>query len=137
VAADVLEHVREPGDLLAEARDRLAPGGVIAVSVPNFAHWYPRLRVLSGRFDYDRRGILDAGHVRFFTRASFERLVERNGLRVRRRSTTGLPVEVAERGALPDGPAPGEGLVARVDRLGVALWPTLFGYQFLYELEPV
>ena len=39
--------------------------------------------------------------------------------------------------ALSDAPAPGEGIVARVDRLGVALWPTLFGYQFLYELEAV
>ena len=137
VAADVLEHVREPQAILTEARDRLAPGGVIAVSVPNFAHWYPRLRVLSGRFDYDRRGILDAGHVRFFTRASFERLVARSGLRVRRRSTTGLPVEVAERGGAADSPAPAESVVARVDRLAVALWPTLFGYQFLYELEPI
>jgi len=25
--------------------------------------------------------------------------------------------------------------VASVDRAGVALWPTLFGYQFLFELE--
>jgi glycosyltransferase involved in cell wall biosynthesis len=134
VAADVLEHVIDPAILLEQLRDSLAPGGVIMVSVPNFAHWYPRLRVLLGRFDYDRRGILDAGHIRFFTRAAFERIATRAGLRIRQRSTAGLPVEVAERGG--GVPVSAEHVVANVDRVGVALWPTLFGYQFLFELEP-
>jgi glycosyltransferase involved in cell wall biosynthesis len=133
VAADVLEHVIDPQAMMQQLRDVLAPGGVLMVSVPNFAHWYPRLRVALGRFDYDRRGILDSTHLRFFTRATFERLVERAGMRVRRRSTAGLPVEVAERGG--DVPISAEHVVARVDRAGVALWPTLFGYQFLFELE--
>ena len=36
---------------------------------PNFGHWYPRgTRGRCGRFDYDQRGPLDHGHVRFFTR---------------------------------------------------------------------
>jgi glycosyltransferase involved in cell wall biosynthesis len=133
VAADVLEHVIDPAATLRQLRDALAPGGVLFVSVPNFAHWYPRLRVLFGRFDYDRRGILDASHIRFFTRATFERLAQRSGLRIRRRSTSGLPVEVAERGGRA--PASLERIVSRIDRLGVVLWPTLFGYQFLFELE--
>ena len=41
--------------------------------MPN-SDWYPRIKVAVGRFDYDQRGILDAGHVRFFTRGDFERL---------------------------------------------------------------
>jgi glycosyltransferase involved in cell wall biosynthesis len=134
VAADVLEHLIDPEATLAQLRDVLAPGGVVMVSVPNFAHWYPRVRILLGRFDYDRRGILDVGHLRFFTRATFERLVDRVGMRVRRRSTAGLPVEVAERGG--DVPDSAERFAARVDSIGVTLWPTLFGYQFLFELEP-
>ena len=68
LAADVLEHVRRPESLLRDAAGVLAPGGTVVTSVPNFAHWYPRLRVGIGRFDYDRRGILDADHLRFFTR---------------------------------------------------------------------
>jgi glycosyltransferase involved in cell wall biosynthesis len=135
VATHVLERIADPEAMLAQIRQLLAPGGVVIVNVPNFAHWYPRLRVLLGRFDYDRRGILDAGHLRFFTRATFERLVDRVGMRVRRRSTAGLPVQVAERGG--DVPDSAERMVARVDRVGVILWPTLFGYQFLFELEPV
>jgi hypothetical protein len=120
--------------VLANLATALAPGGVVLVSDPNFAHWYPRIRTALGRFDYDRRGILDAGHLRFFTRASFERLVARAGMRVRQRATTGLPVEVATRGG--EVPSGAEHVVARIDHIGVALWPTLFGYQFLFELEP-
>jgi glycosyltransferase involved in cell wall biosynthesis len=134
VAADVLEHIVDPGAALEQLRDVLAPGGVVLVSLPNFAHWYPRLRVLFGRFDYDRRGILDSGHLRFFTRATFERLVDQVGMRVRRRSTAGLPVEVVERGG--EVPESAKRLAARIDRIGVIVWPTLFGFQFLFELEP-
>jgi glycosyltransferase involved in cell wall biosynthesis len=136
LAADVLEHVRDPEALLIDATARLAPGGSILTSVPNFGHWYPRVRVALGRFDYDRRGILDRGHVRFFTRRSFERLVDRVGLRVRRREALGLPVDVASRGS-NDGDSPGAvGAVKRLDQIAVSVWPTLFAYQFLYTLEP-
>ena len=134
LGADVLEHLAEPAELLAQLPRVLAPRGVVMVSVPNIAHWYPRLKVMLGRFDYERRGIFDAGHLRFFTRASFERLAKSSGMRVRRRSITGLPVDVAERG----GPVPSAAvrLIGRVDRLGMAVSPTLFGYQLLFELEP-
>ena len=135
LAADVLEHVREPAALLRAAVPLLAPGGVVFTSVPNFAHWYPRLRVLAGRFDYDRRGILDQGHVRFFTRRSFERLTREAGLTLVRTETVGTQFEVVERGS-----SRGRGSIVRVaeavDRVAVAVRPTVFGYQFLYELRP-
>jgi len=134
LAADVLEHVRSPGALLTDAAARLAPGGSVVTSVPNFAHWYPRLRVVLGRFDYDRRGILDRGHLRFFTRRSFERLVHAQGLTVRRREAIGLPFEVVDRGVSTSGWR--RRLPERVERGLVALWPNLFAYQFLYELAP-
>jgi glycosyltransferase involved in cell wall biosynthesis len=138
LAADVLEHVRSPGQILDDVRGLLAPGGSLLVSVPNFGHWYPRVRVALGRFDYDRRGILDRDHVRFFTRRSFERLVVDGGYRVARRSGTGLPFEVVDRGG--NGQEAGTGSVARalsrIDRAAVAARPQLFAYQFLYELVP-
>ncbi len=137
LAADVLEHVRRPEQLLTDARDRLAPGGSIVTSVPNFGHWYPRTRVALGRFDYDRRGILDRDHIRFFTRRSFEHLTSTVGLSPRRREAVGLPLEVADRGAATDVTGGGSArVVSRIDRVGVMLAPTLFAYQFLYELEP-
>ena len=138
LAADVLEHVRSPHRILQDVRPLLAPGGSLLVSVPNIGHWYPRARVAVGRFDYDRRGILDQDHVRFFTRRSFERLVTSKGFRILHRSGTGLPLEVLDRGA--NGTQPGSGsaahALARLDRAAVALRPQLFAYQFIYELVP-
>jgi glycosyltransferase involved in cell wall biosynthesis len=134
VGADVLEHLVDPGLVLEAIREVLAPGGRVLVSIPNFAHWYPRARVVSGRFRYERRGIFDEGHLRFFTPRSFERLVNKSGLRVRRRCGSGLPLEVLGRG----GPAPAKTMkvLGTIDRVGLALSPVLFSYQMLFELEP-
>lgn len=134
IGADVLEHLINPGLVLEGVREVLAPGGRVMVSIPNFAHWYPRARVVSGRFRYERRGIFDEGHLRFFTPKSFERLVHKSGLRVRRRCGSGLPLEVLGRG----GPAPQKTvkILSVVDRAGLAVAPVLFSYQILFELEP-
>ncbi len=133
IAADVIEHVRDPESLLAEMTKRLAPGGVIVASVPNFGHWYPRARVALGVFDYDQRGILDKTHLRFFTRRSLHGLVRRAGLTIRREEATGLPIE-----AVADDVAPSVvGRVTRLaDQLAVNVRPTLFAYQFVLELAP-
>ena len=138
LAADVLEHLRRPDVLLEELHRVLAPGASVIVSVPNFGHWYPRARVALGRFDYDRRGILDTGHVRFFTRRSIEHLVRASDYSIVRREATGLPLEVTERGGEGQeltSSAPSR-LVSRLDRVAVEVRPQLFGYQFLYELRP-
>ena len=134
IGADVFEHLAEPQELLVDIQRVLSPRGVILVSIPNVGHWYARGKVLAGSFDYERRGIFDAGHLRFFTRKSFERLAAKSGLRVRRQVGVGLPVAVVDRG----GPSPSRAMraVGAVDRTGLKLTPNLFSYQLLFELEP-
>jgi glycosyltransferase involved in cell wall biosynthesis len=138
LAADVLEHIRTPDRILSEVRDVMAPGGSLLVSVPNFGHWYPRVRVALGRFDYDRRGILDRDHVRFFTQKSFERLVAASGFRIVHRTATGLPVEVVDRGGQGQSLATSRvtEALSRLEFAAVAARPQLFAYQLLYELTP-
>jgi SAM-dependent methyltransferase len=136
VCADVFEHVRHPDKLLLEIAERLAPGGSVVASIPNFAHWYPRLRVGLGRFDYDARGILDKGHLRFFTKRSFTDLVRRAGWGVRRSEALGLPLEVVDRGGAGGQPSKLRDKGRRLDQLAVAVRPNLFAYQYLFELEP-
>ena len=135
--ADVLEHLKNPEVVLADARRALADGGAVVASIPNFAHWYPRVRVALGRFDYDRRGILDRGHVRFFTARSFERLVREAGFRVSDRQTTGIPLEIVDRGASA-GDTGGKlrSALGRLDAGAARRWPSLFAYQYVYVLEP-
>ena len=132
LTADVLEHLREPRRLLEQLGPVLADGSVLIASVPNFGHWYARIRTALGLFDYDQRGVLDRGHVRFFTRRSFRRLLRDTGFSITRLETTGLPVEVL---------TAGRGRAVRalrgLDRLAVAVRPTLFGYQFVCQCEPM
>ena len=136
VAGDILEHVVDPETLLKDIRDHLNPGGEILVSVPNFGHWYPRGKVALGRFDYDQRGPLDHTHVRFFTRRTFERLVNACGLVITERDVVGSPVDVLDRGGESFASRVARG-AARVDRAATTAWPTMFGYQFLYRLEAI
>ncbi|HYU65230.1 MAG TPA: class I SAM-dependent methyltransferase, partial [Jatrophihabitantaceae bacterium] len=131
VAADVIEHVRDPRALLSQMNDRVARGGQVLVSTPNFGHWYPRARVASGRFDYDRRGILDQTHLRFFSRRSLLRTIQSAGLEVQELRYTGLPFDVLSRDASLRTRA-----VRRVDELLVKLRPTLFAYQFVLRTTP-
>jgi glycosyltransferase involved in cell wall biosynthesis len=130
LAADVIEHVMNPGVLMNQIREILSPQGTALICVPNIAHWYPRFRSTFGMFDYDQRGILDATHLRFFTRRSLGRLVGRSGFAIRRMEPLGLPLDAL--GV--------EGTKARtvrlLDRLLSGLWPTMFGYQFLVEATP-
>ncbi len=130
LAADVLEHLVNPGNLMGQVRNVLSPDGTALFCVPNIAHWYPRLRSTLGMFDYDQRGILDSTHLRFFTRRSIRKLVERQGFTVRRIESVGLPLDALGM----------EGSKAHalrlVDRLLLDLWPTMFGYQFIVEATP-
>jgi 2-polyprenyl-3-methyl-5-hydroxy-6-metoxy-1,4-benzoquinol methylase len=76
VAADVLEHLRDPLRALERLHDFLRPDGCFVISFPNVAHGSVRLALLSGHFDYQEIGLLDSTHLRFFTRQSFEELLD-------------------------------------------------------------
>ena len=134
VAGDILEHVVEPHSLLSELATALKPGGEILVSVPNFGHWYPRGRTALGKFDYDQRGPLDRGHLRFFTRDSIEALIGNCGLVITEHATVGTPFDMLAEGSSQWRERLAAG-AARGDRAATRVWPRLFGYQFLYRLE--
>jgi SAM-dependent methyltransferase len=128
VCGDILEHVRQPERLMREIRGMLVPGGILISSVPNFGHWYARTRTVLGLFDYDQRGVLDNGHVRFFTRRGLLRRLRTAGYEVVRQEATGLPLDVLTSG----GGGVSRKALRIVDRLLVTLRPTLFGYQFVW-----
>jgi hypothetical protein len=112
----------------------LSPTGQIVISTPNFGHWYSRGRVAVGAFDYDRRGILDETHLRFFSRKSLRRTIGSAGLDILQLEYTGLPLEVLTR---PESTDSWKTRSARtVDRRLVQLRPTVFGYQFVARLRP-
>jgi 2-polyprenyl-3-methyl-5-hydroxy-6-metoxy-1,4-benzoquinol methylase len=80
---DVLEHFRDPWAVLSRHRRLLRVGGYVVASVPN-VRYYKNVRdlVLRGRWDYAEAGILDRGHLRFFTWKSVEALFKSTGYRI-------------------------------------------------------
>jgi glycosyltransferase involved in cell wall biosynthesis len=130
LAADVLEHLVNPGAFMRQVRSLLTPEGTAVFCVPNIAHWYPRFRSTLGMFDYDQRGILDSTHLRFFTRRSIRKLIERQGFMVRRLEPVGLPLDAL-------GVEGGKAQWLRLmDHVLLSVWPTMFGYQFIVEATP-
>jgi 2-polyprenyl-3-methyl-5-hydroxy-6-metoxy-1,4-benzoquinol methylase len=91
---DVLEHLRSPETLLAEARERLRRNGFLLVSLPNVANLTVRLMLLFGAWEYAERGIMDRTHLRFYTRRSARRLLENAGYKVLEQKMTVMPIEV-------------------------------------------
>lgn len=81
ILADVLEHLRDPGLLLRTLAEQhlLAEEGTLVVSIPNATHQAVLAELLSGDFRYQRVGILDETHIRWFTLDSMTRLLEASG----------------------------------------------------------
>ena len=77
--ADVLEHLKQPADVLRRVRPFIGENGVVIASIPNIAHASVRLALLGGEFRYREWGLLDDTHLRFFTRASIQDLFEETG----------------------------------------------------------
>lgn len=80
VFADVLEHLIDPWRVLREAVDVLTEDGAIVASIPNVQNLDVLRRLLRGRWDYRERGILDRGHLRFFTLHTLHALFAQAGL---------------------------------------------------------
>jgi len=129
IFADILEHLADPAAVFARFTALLAPGGLVVFSVPNVAHWYVRLSLLRGRFDYGQRGILDRTHLRFFTLRTARRFLEEAGLRIDAVDSTPLPLPLVWSWTAPGRP------LSFLHALGAQLarrWKNLFAYQLIF-----
>jgi methionine biosynthesis protein MetW len=88
VFADVLEHLKRPGEALRNASRRLAPGGVIITSIPNIAHLSIRVELMEGGFAYEKLGLLDDTHLKYFTKKTIEDMIRAAGLSIQRLDAT-------------------------------------------------
>jgi len=82
VCGDILEHLREAGEVLRRLREALSEEGVLIASFPNVRHMEVVQRLVEGNWTYEPAGLLDRDHLRFFTRRSAEQLLEDVGFEV-------------------------------------------------------
>lgn len=75
VFGDVLEHIENPGKILAEFSKKLKKNGKFLISIPNIAHIEICRSLLNRKFNYNETGILDNTHLRFFTKNSFLEMI--------------------------------------------------------------
>jgi predicted TPR repeat methyltransferase len=134
VLADVLEHLRSPTTALKLVRDALSDRGRVFISVPNIANITVRLGLLFGVFEYRDRGILDATHLRFYTKRTIRREVENAGFRILEIGGSSVPIRLIIGRFTP------ETLLRIGERLLIwltRLWRGLFAYQIIIVAEKV
>jgi SAM-dependent methyltransferase len=82
VFGDVLEHLRDPWEVLAKIRRTLPVDGCVVACLHNAQHWSVQAKLSVGDFRYEDSGLLDRTHLRFFTRATMFELFQGAGFRI-------------------------------------------------------
>lgn len=128
ICADVLEHLVEPADVLRKLDRVLAPHGAIVISIPN-ARNYEVLHMLgAGCWTYYEQGIMDATHLRFFTRTDFIKMIEASGMK----AADVLPLNARPASMLPRAEDGSVSLgTITYERISDADYEELLAYQWL------
>ena len=79
ICADVLEHLRDPRPLLEKLPVFLMDGGCVLMSLPNASHLTIVASLLGGRFPYQKNGLLDNTHLKFYGREDLDDLLRECG----------------------------------------------------------
>ena len=79
ICADVLEHLRDPRPLLEKLPVFLRDGGFVLMSLPNASHLTIVASLLGGRFPYQKNGLLDNTHLKFYGRGDIDALLRECG----------------------------------------------------------
>ncbi|MBP7654558.1 methyltransferase domain-containing protein, partial [Candidatus Dependentiae bacterium] len=89
---DIIEHLDSPENFLNEIFNLLKQKGTLFISTANISYFPMRISLLSGQFNYSKRGILDLTHKRLFTINGFKKLLNQQGFRVIKIKGFGPPI---------------------------------------------
>ena len=99
IFADVLEHLKNPWDLLKNIIGFLDDDGVIIASIPNVRHYTTILTLaIMGYWPYRDCGIHDRTHLRFFTLRNIKEMFEGTGMKIIRIERTYRIIETEPKG---------------------------------------
>jgi len=78
----VLEHLRNPHDVLKRFAGLLSNSGTIVASIPNVRHYSIINMLAEGLWTYQSQGLMDSTHLRFFTKHEIGSLFDQAGLAI-------------------------------------------------------
>ncbi len=87
IAADVLEHTKDPEKNLNYLKNFLKENGWLLISLPNIRYIVPVLKILGNKFEYEESGVLDRTHLRFFTLHTMEKFLHDCGFEIVKRTS--------------------------------------------------
>jgi 2-polyprenyl-3-methyl-5-hydroxy-6-metoxy-1,4-benzoquinol methylase len=78
---DVLEHLVNPHQVIANLHQLLVPGGIMIASIPNVRHYSASFPLMfQNKWEYKSNGVLDNTHLRFFVKDTAIDLMQSSGL---------------------------------------------------------
>jgi O-antigen biosynthesis protein len=92
LCGDILEHLKNPVNLLIKIKKYLKPEGYLVVSLPNFCHGDVLLNLLNGDFHYTSKGLLDKTHLHFFGLKNIYSFFAELGYQIKNLQTTNLDI---------------------------------------------
>jgi len=114
VISEVLEHFFYPEKVLGVIKNLLAVNGEIIITVPNILFWKNRLKIFFGKFEYTSEGLMDRGHIHFFTHDSLQKILVSQEYQI-----------VTQNHHCP----------TRGTKFLSKVWPGLFAFQFIVKVR--
>lgn len=82
IFADVLEHLRDPWNVIRNIRNVIPNYGCVIASIPNVQNWSVISKLVTGDFRYEDYGLLDRTHLRWFTKKTIAELFLSNSFAI-------------------------------------------------------
>ena len=82
IFGDTLEHLKDPWSILKQIRSTIATTGSVVTCIPNVQHWSIQARLSIGDFRYEKSGLLDQTHLRWFSRQTMIEMFNKTGFHV-------------------------------------------------------
>lgn len=119
IAADVLEHLYSPEQVVDKLLKFLNKDGILIVSVPNIREIRTLYKiVIKGDFRYEDSGIMDRTHIKFFCKKNIVELLQQSSLNIKRISPSFKLL-------------PGGKIIKFINFISLSLFEDFLAYQYL------